>query len=102
MTPLPAGHLARVTELCRRHRVARLAVFGSVTTAAFDPASSDLDFLVSFAPMSPAEHADAYFGLLDGLEALFGREIDLIEEEAIENPLFRRATEASRILLYAA
>jgi predicted nucleotidyltransferase len=91
-----------VVELCRRYRVARLDVFGSAASGAFEHATSDLDFLVTFEPMPPAEHADAYFGLLEGLEALFGRKVDLLEEAAIENPYFRRSVAASRVPLYAA
>jgi predicted nucleotidyltransferase len=91
-----------VVELCRRYRVARLDVFGSAVSGSFKPTTSDLDFLVTFEPMPPAEHADAYFGLLEELEALFGRNVDLIEEDAIENPYFRRSVAASRVPLYAA
>ena len=65
-------------------------------------ASSDIDLLVTFAPMLPVEHSNAYFGLLEAFESLFGREIDLLEEDAIENPYFRRSVEASRVALYAA
>jgi predicted nucleotidyltransferase len=75
-----------VEELCRRYGVARLSVFGSAANDRFDPDTSDLDFLVSFMALPPGRRADAYFGLLEGLEDLFGREIDLVEEEAIRNP----------------
>ena len=91
-----------LVELCRRYHVARLDVFGSAASGAFESATSDVDFLVTFEPMPPADHADAYFGLLDALESLFDREIDLIEEDAVENPYFRRAVAASRVSLYAA
>jgi predicted nucleotidyltransferase len=93
---------AQLRELCRRYGVAQLAVFGSAASGTFDPETSDLDFLISFTPMPPVEHAAAYFGMLEALETLFGREIDLIEEEALTNPYVRRSIEASRVLLYAA
>jgi uncharacterized protein len=51
-----------VTELCQRCRVRRLDAFGSVVSAGFD-ARSDLDFIVQFEPLTPAEHATAYFAL---------------------------------------
>jgi predicted nucleotidyltransferase len=91
-----------LVALCRRYRVARLDVFGSAVSDAFEPATSDLDFLVTFEPMPPAEHADAYFGLLEDLEALFGRNVDLIEDAAIKDPHFRLSVDASRVPLYAA
>jgi uncharacterized protein len=95
-------HRDDIAALCDRYRVARLAVFGSAATDTFDPAGSDLDFVVTFLPLPPVEHSDAYFGLLAELERLFGRRVDLIEENAIRNPYFRRSLEASRVPLYAA
>jgi predicted nucleotidyltransferase len=100
-TLLEERHQSIVT-LCRRFRVARLDVFGSAVSDEFESATSDFDFIVAFEPMSPADHADAYFGLLEALEALFDREIDLIEEEAIRNPYFHRSVATSRVPLYAA
>jgi uncharacterized protein len=102
MIALLTEHRGEIEAACRRYRVARLAVFGSAATDTFVPSTSDIDLLVTFAPMPPVEHADAYFGLLDALESLLGREIDLLEEDAIENPYFRRSIAASRIALYAA
>jgi len=48
-------------DICRRRRVRRLHIFGSAVSEGFDPAHSDLDFLVEFYPMTPTEHADSYF-----------------------------------------
>lgn len=93
---------AAVCRLCARHGVRRLSVFGSAVTGAFDPERSDLDFLVEFQAMSPAERADRYFGLLEDLEELFGMPIDLIERAPIRNPFLLSAIEASRIPLYDA
>ena len=86
--------------LCRRHKVARLELFGSATSGAFEPDRSDLDFLVSFEVHTPEEHADAYFGLLADLEDLFERRIDLVETKAIDNPYFLKAIDRSRALIY--
>lgn len=55
---------------------------------------------MEFASLSPGEHADCYFGLLEDLEQLFRRPIDLVEQSAIRNPYFRRAVEETRQLLY--
>jgi predicted nucleotidyltransferase len=93
---------AELDALCREHRVARLELFGSAVTGEFNPAVSDLDFLVEFLPLRPAELADAYFGLLHGLEDLFHCPIDLVMTEAIRNPWFQRAVDRQRTVLYAA
>lgn len=92
----------QIVDLCRRHSVRRLAVFGSAVRTDFDPVRSDLDFVVDFEPMPPSGHADAYFGLLADLETLFGRRVDLVESAALRNPYRRREIEATQILLHAA
>ncbi len=75
--------------------------FGSALRADFDPAASDLDFLVEFDDLPPAKYAGAYFALKDSLEALFGRPVDLITEASLENPYFRDRVQAERQPVYA-
>jgi uncharacterized protein len=87
--------LRATRELCIRHRVQRLDVFGSVLTNRFDPVRSDLDMLVTFQDLPPREYADAWFGLKEGLEALLGREVDLVTSSSLKNPFFRREVEAT-------
>ena len=91
-----------LARLCEKFRVKRLDLFGSATTDLFDPQTSDLDFLVSLQEMDFGEYANAYFGLLEGLQELFDRHIDLVMESAINNPYFRQEVEATRMALYAA
>lgn len=97
-----SAHRERLEALCRRFQVRRLTLFGSAATGEFEAGRSDLDFLVEFQALEPAQHADAYFGLLLALEDLFQSKIDLVEEGASENPYFLSAVEQSRALLYAA
>lgn len=91
-----------VARLCERHGVKALDLFGSATRADFDPDRSDLDFLVEFKPLAPNEHANAFFGLQEDLERLFGKPVDLIEIKPIRNPYFRQEVEATRVPIYAA
>jgi uncharacterized protein len=88
--------------VCRRYHVARLAVFGSALRDDFDPQHSDLDFLVEFQPLPSSTYADTYFGLKEGLEALFQRPVDLVVESAIKNPYFLKSVQQSKHGLYAA
>jgi hypothetical protein len=88
--------------LCRQYGVQRLALFGSALREDFDQMHSDLDFLVEFQPLPPGSHAEAYFGLLEGLERLFHRPIDLVVESAIKNPYFREGLLRGQTSLYAA
>jgi predicted nucleotidyltransferase len=90
-------------RLCKQYRVQRLEVFGSALSGGeFDPENSDLDFLVEFLPLQPGEHADAYFGLLEALQDLFNRHVDLVMPRAIKNPYFLESINKSREVVYAA
>lgn len=89
-------------DLCLKHRVRRLELFGSAAGQGFDPESSDIDFLVEFHKLEDNEYADAYFGLLEDLKALYRREVDLVVESAVKNPYLRQSIDRSRTLLYAA
>ncbi|HXW40166.1 MAG TPA: nucleotidyltransferase domain-containing protein [Xanthobacteraceae bacterium] len=95
-------HREELQALCRRFHVRRLDVFGSAARGDFEPARSDLDFLVEFQPLQPGAYVDAFFGLKEGLEELFGRPVDLISAAAIRNPYFRASVERTRAPLYAA
>lgn len=88
--------------LCRTHRVARLELFGSAAEGGFDPGRSDLDFLVEFQRADDMNAADQYFGLLESLEKLFARRVDLVCAKAMRNPYFIRSVNRTRTLLYAA
>lgn len=91
-----------LAAICRRFGVRRLEVFGSAVTGAFQPDDSDLDFLVEFEGDGSPRYADRYFGLLEALEQLFGRPVDVVVASAIKNPYFRESVERSKALLYAA
>ncbi len=86
--------------LCRRYQVERLELFGSAAKTSPDAPPRDLDFLVRFKAGTPEEHARRYFGLLAELQDLFGRPIDLVEDQAVSNPFFLEAIQASRTLVY--
>ena len=97
-----AQYRGEIEQLCRRHRVAKLELFGSAAGESFDPQSSDVDFLVEFGVLAPGEHANTYFGLLEDLEALLGRHVDLVMTRAIRNRYFLESIEPTRTVLYAA
>jgi predicted nucleotidyltransferase len=98
--------VARRTEievLCRRLGVKRLEVFGSAATGAFHSEDSDLDFLVEFERTElGSQYADRYFELIESLEELFSRPVDLVIASAIRNPYFLESVERTKALLYAA
>jgi uncharacterized protein len=101
MYPLLEQKRNEVADLCRRSGARRLDAFGSVTRSDFDPARSDLDFLVEFNETAPVPYARAFFDLKEGLEALFGRPVDLLTPSSLSNPYFRRRVIAERQTVYA-
>jgi hypothetical protein len=102
MLPLIEARRREVEGLCRKLQVLRLDLFGSGVSRRFDAATSDLDFLVELPPLPPAEYADAWFALKEGLEALFGRPVDLVSAGTVANPHFAAAIEAKREAVFAA
>ena len=99
---LVAAKLSEIQDLCRRFGVLRLDLFGSAADGSFDPDRSDIDVLVEFDLRSERDHFADYFGLKEGLEALFDRPVDVVSVTAIVNPYFRRSVMETRELLYAA
>lgn len=102
MQPFIEAKQEELKNLCRRYRVRRLELFGSAAAGGYEPAISDLDFLVEFEELDPPAYADAYFGLQESLSALYQRPVDLVVPAAVHNPYFLRSIERNRALLYAA
>lgn len=88
-----------LAEVCRRNRIARLAVFGSVATGS-ERADSDIDLLVDFD--ADAEIGMVAFGsaMLD-LEAYFGRKVDLVTRNGL-HPRLRDQILAQAEVIFAA
>lgn len=102
MHPLIAKHREGIASVCRQYHIQRLEVFGSAARADdFDPAASDADFLVQFAPDIPVGLSD-FFSAKADLEQLLGRPVDLVETSSIRNPYLRNAIDRCRELIYAA
>ncbi len=103
MLPVIKENRHALAELCRQFGVVRLEVFGSACTDGFDPARSDLDFLVEFSPgCDLGPWMTRLFDLENALSALFGRKVDLVMPSALRNPWFRREADKTRTVIYDA
>lgn len=92
----------QLDSLCKRYKVSALYLFGSATTSEFND-QSDIDFAVVFdSNLDPVEHGEAYFGLYDALNDLYGRKIDLLSYRVVKNPVFKSELDRTKITLYAA
>ncbi|HEV2066409.1 MAG TPA: nucleotidyltransferase domain-containing protein, partial [Thermomicrobiales bacterium] len=72
-----------IAELCERYGVRRLAVFGSAAKGTFDPATSDIDFLVDLGDYDDRV-GRRYMRLIVGLEDLLGRRADVTTVRAVK------------------
>ncbi|WP_304966438.1 nucleotidyltransferase family protein [Paramuribaculum intestinale] len=94
-------NLQRILDLCRKHKVKTLSVFGSILTDRFND-QSDVDLLVDFEPIDhdTFDYVGNYFDLKDSLEQLFNRKVDLIEYGKNLNPIFKALVDKKKQLIY--
>jgi uncharacterized protein len=102
MIDLIEQHRGEITELCRKYGVKRLDLFGSAASGTFDARSSDVDFFYEFERDDFSGIADRFFGLIEDLERVLGRKVDLVSAKDVTNPYFLQVANRHRITLYAA
>ena len=91
--------IAQIQEICKVNHVKSLFAFGSVVRDDFNE-SSDIDLVVDFDENDPFKYTDLYFGLKEKLEDLLKRQVDLIEERAIRNKIFKKELENTKVKIY--
>ena len=89
-----------LAAFCQKWRIHELSLFGSALREDFRP-DSDLDFLVSFEPDATWDLFDLVT-MKDELKDQYGREVDLVEKEALRNPWRRYEILRTREVIYAA
>ena len=101
MAQLPTQLSAESIErLCREWRIRKLSLFGSILRDDVRP-DSDVDVLVTF-DQDASWSAWDLLDLRTELGALFGREVDLVEERSLDNPFRRRSILRSQQVIYVA
>lgn len=99
MLPIIKDNIQQINNLCKSHQVEALYLFGSAAKG-LSKKSSDLDFLVRFSDsIDLLDYADNYFDLLDKLQKLFNRDIDLVSEHSLKNPVLIQEINKSKVLL---
>ena len=92
-------NIDRIQELCKRHNVHELYLFGSATSERFSE-KSDIDFLVSFNKIDLAQYFNNYIDLKEKLKLLFKRDVDLVEKQTLKNPILIKSINRSKELSY--
>lgn len=96
-------NIEKLFALCRKYRVSKLWVFGSILTPRFSE-NSDVDFSVDFDDNAinseGLDWADIFFDFMHDLERLFGRKIDLVCDDSVTNSHFRKELDSTKQLIY--
>jgi len=93
-----------IRQICQRHGVEEMAIFGSALRPDFD-ADSDVDFLVRFRTGAEKPWMGHFQDLEQELEAALGRPVDLVDWKGIEqsrNWIRRREILTTARTLFAA
>jgi predicted nucleotidyltransferase len=91
--------IKQIQELCKTSNVKSLFAFGSVIGNDYNE-TSDIDLIVDFNENDPFKYADLYFDLKSKLEEMLKRNVDLLEERAIRNRLFKQQIDNTKVKIY--
>ena len=104
MIKIVKENISTIQKLCKKHRIAKLWLFGSAVSEADFQAGSDIDFLFLYDDdgkfRKDFPYVDALLGMKKALNQLLKTEIDLIEYGDFSNPYFKEAVKTQKLLLY--
>ena len=92
-------NIDKIAALCKKYKVSRLWVFGSILTPRFND-NSDVDFSVEFKYDLIDDLFVIFFDFIEELQTLLGRKVDVVDETAISNRYFRKELDATKVLIY--
>jgi hypothetical protein len=93
------NHLKNIKSACFKYGIRVLYIIGSRARGDFNQ-NSDTDFLVSFKNLEEPGIADRYFEFKEFLESELNTKVDLIEESAVKNPIFKKTIDREKVLIY--
>lgn len=102
MNDLIQNNLGAIISACKKHHVEAISLFGSAAKNTMHT-ESDIDFLVYFSSeIDVLDYADNYFSLLDQLQEILNRKVDLVFRKSLKNPVLIEEVHQSKIDLYVA
>ncbi len=79
-------YIPQIKKLLLAYGVEHAYLFGSAARGVMND-KSDVDFIIKFPDdMDYVTYSDNYFALADALEALLGKNVDLVTEKTLKNP----------------
>ena len=93
--------MQRIIDLCLKHKIKTLAVFGSILTDRFND-QSNVDLLVNFDTTDHEkwDYVTNYFDFKEALEKVFGRKVDLVVENGLKNKYFIANVNRTKQMIY--
>jgi hypothetical protein len=92
-------NLPKIKELFTKYGVIRAFLFGSAATDKFN-SKSDVDFLYTFSDDLDYEiYGTNYFNLVNDLEQLLKKQVDLVAEKTLKNPYLIESINETKIQL---
>jgi len=102
MIDLIQNKIGDIIAGCKEHQVESIALFGSAAKNAMND-DSDIDLLVEFSDdIDVMDYADNYFSLLNQLQEILNRKVDLLSSRSLKNPVLGEEVYKSKVDLYAA
>lgn len=90
-------HLPQIQRLMRQYGVQKAYAFGSAVKGNMH-ANSDVDFVILFPKNIDVEtYANNYFSLIDALESLLQRQVELVAEETLSNPYLIQSINSHKV-----
>ena len=86
-------------NLCDKYHVEKMYLYGTALNFNFN-SNSDIDFLVKFKPIDLSKYFENYMDFRESLKVLFGRVIDMVEEQTLKNPILINSIEKDKELIY--
>ena len=90
-----------VMRICQKYHLSELSIFGSALRDDFNE-ESDVDILVSWANYRKYNKPFDFIEIEDDLRTILKRDVDVIEKEALDNPIRREDILASCEVVYVA
>lgn len=94
---IPVETYEKIVELCKKHKVRELSLFGSRARGDFSD-RSDFDFLIDFAPEAKIDLFD-FSSIQVSLEDLLHAEVDLVPKRDLRVS-FRQNVLADAVIVY--
>ena len=88
-----------VVRICQKYSICELSVFGSALREDFND-GSDIDILITYADVWSNDPFDFMY-IEEEFKQLLDREIDIVDKDAIRNPIRREDILATMEVIYA-